>query len=81
VRTARVAPKHTVIAAKPRLAAHPVAAARPRLAAHPVAAAKPRVAARKKIAPRHTNPLDAQAMDTRIQVWPCRSGGICDWKR
>jgi hypothetical protein len=27
------------------------------------------------------NPLDAQAMDTRIQVWPCRSGGICGWKR
>ena len=27
------------------------------------------------------NPLDAQARDTRIQVWPCRSGGICNWKR
>jgi len=24
---------------------------------------------------------DAQALDTRIQVWPCRSGGICNWKR
>ena len=46
-----------------------------------VAAAKPRVVARTEIARRHTNPLDAQAMDTRIQVWPCRSGGICDWKR
>jgi hypothetical protein len=34
-----------------------------------------------KLARRHTNPLDAQAFDTRIQVWPCRSGGICDWKR
>ncbi len=34
------------------------------------------------IARRHSNPLDAQARDTRIQVWPCRSGGgICDWKR
>jgi hypothetical protein len=26
----------------------------------------------------HGNPLDAQAFDTRIQVWPCRSGGIGD---
>jgi hypothetical protein len=31
---------------------------------------------------RPSNPLDAQAMDTRIQTWPCRSGGgICDWRR
>lgn len=27
------------------------------------------------------NPLDAQARDPRIQVWPCKSGGICNWKR
>lgn len=27
------------------------------------------------------NPLEAQARDTRIQVWPCKSGGICNWKR
>ena len=32
-------------------------------------------------APHHTNPLDAQALDTRIQAWPCKSGGICNWKR
>jgi hypothetical protein len=44
-------------------------------------AAKPLGAARTKLARRHGNPLDAQAFDTRIQVWPCRSGGICDWKR
>jgi hypothetical protein len=44
-------------------------------------AEKPRVAARTKLARRHTNPLDAQALDTRIQVWPCRSGGICNWHR
>jgi len=81
VRTARVAPKPNVIAAKPRVAAHQVAAAKPRVAAHQVVTAKPRVAARTNIARRHTNPLDAQAMDTRIQVWPCRSGGICNWKR
>jgi hypothetical protein len=27
------------------------------------------------------NPLEAQARDTSVQVWPCRSGGICNWKR
>jgi hypothetical protein len=31
------------------------------------------------------NPVEAQAQDTgnrtRIQVWPCKSGGICNWKR
>jgi hypothetical protein len=44
-------------------------------------AEKPRGAARAKLARRHGSPLDAQAFDTRIQVWPCKSGGICDWKR
>ncbi len=43
-------------------------------------AEKTRVPAKAKLA-RHRNPLDAQAFDTRIQVWPCRSGGICNWKR
>ena len=42
---------------------------------------KPRAAARTKLARRHSNPLDAQARDTRIQTWPCRSGGICGWQR
>ena len=42
---------------------------------------KPRAAARTKLARRHTNPLDAQARDTRIQTWPCKSGGICGWQR
>jgi hypothetical protein len=38
--------------------------------------------ARVTLAHRHGNPLDARAMDTRVQTWPCRSGGgICDWKR
>jgi hypothetical protein len=42
-----------------------------------------RVASRVKLAHRHGNPLDAQAMDTRIQKWPCKSGGggICGWKQ
>ena len=42
---------------------------------------KPRGAARSKLTRRHGNPLDAQASDTRIQVWPCKSGGICNWRR
>jgi hypothetical protein len=44
-------------------------------------AAKPHGAARTKLARRHTNPLDAQARDTRIQTWPCKSGAICGWQR
>ena len=44
-------------------------------------AAKPRGAARTTLARRHGNPLDAQAMDRNIQTWPCRSCGICNWKR
>jgi hypothetical protein len=45
---------------------------------------KPRTPARTKLA-RRSNPLNAQAMDTRVQTtrvqtWPCRSGGICNWK-
>jgi hypothetical protein len=42
---------------------------------------QPRGAARTKLTHRHGNPLDAQARDTRIQTWPCRSGGICNWQR
>jgi hypothetical protein len=46
------------------------------------ASAKPKGSARIKLAHRHRNPLDAEAMDTRIQKWPCRAGegGICNWK-
>jgi hypothetical protein len=47
----------------------------------PVRAARPRGAVRTRLARRHGNPLDAQALDTRIQVWPCKSGGICNWRR
>jgi hypothetical protein len=48
-----------------------------------VVAEKRRGAARTRLAHRHGNPLDAhaQAMDRRIQIWPCRSGGICTWKQ
>jgi hypothetical protein len=43
-------------------------------------AEKPRGAARTKLARRHSNPMDAQASDRRIQVWPCNTGGICNWQ-
>jgi hypothetical protein len=42
---------------------------------------RPRGEARTRLARRHSNPLDAEAFDRSIQVWPCRSGGICNWKR
>jgi hypothetical protein len=64
------APKH--VNAAPKAAKIKVAHAR---------VEKPRAPARPELARRHTNPLDAQASDTRIQVWPCRSGGICNWQR
>ena len=47
----------------------------------PLRAAPPRLVARTKIAHHQLNPLDAQAFDARIQVWPCKTGGICNWKR
>jgi hypothetical protein len=42
---------------------------------------KPRGAAHTRLVRRHGNPLEARAQDTRIQVWPCRSSGICNWQR
>ena len=67
-------------------AAGPLRASRPRRATHVAresrAREKPRGSARVRLARRHRNPLDAEAMDTRIQKWPCRAGegGICNWK-
>jgi hypothetical protein len=60
-----------------KVAVERVSVAHPRLA-H-VRTDKPRGAARTRLA--HRNPLNAQAMDTRIQTWPCKSGGICNWKQ
>jgi hypothetical protein len=40
----------------------------------------PKVRAAHVLARRYKNLLNAQAFDTRIQVWPCRSGGICNWR-
>ncbi|MVT67478.1 hypothetical protein GPL21_20460 [Bradyrhizobium pachyrhizi] len=50
-------------------------------APHEKKRAEVRVPARAKLARRHSNPLDAEARDTRIQTWPCRTGGICNWHR
>ena len=66
--------------AKPRVA---VQAVRPHTAARIVGPQeKSRGAARVRLAHRRSNPLDAQAMDSRIQTWPCRprNGGICNWR-
>lgn len=66
---ARLAPK-----VRPKLVPRSTATAHARVE-------KPRSAVRGGLARSHGNPLDAQAFDTRVQVWPCRSGGICNWKR
>jgi hypothetical protein len=78
---------HTIqLSAQPKTAAGVQAAVRPAavIARTRVAhfrAEKPRGSVRTKLAGRHGNPLDAQAFDTRVQIWPCRSGGICNWQR
>ncbi len=69
-----------IIVHEPRIVVHKTRVAHQTCVAHP-RAAKPRGEALTKLAHRHGNPLDAQASDTRIQAWPCKSGGICDWKR
>ena len=46
-----------------------------------LAVKKPHGVTRTKLTHHHGNPLDAQAFDRRIQVWPCKSGGICNWSR
>jgi hypothetical protein len=70
---------------EPRQAPRKVAAKRVRGAPEPKTAQvrneAARGAARVKSARGHGNPMDAQALDARVQVWPCKSGGICDWKR
>ena len=60
--------------AEPKIAVHGTRVAQPR-------AEPPRSMPRTKLARHQRNPLEAQAFDARIQVWPCRSGGICNWKR
>ena len=41
---------------------------------------KSRAVARARLARSHRSLLNAQAFDARVQVWPCRSGGICNWR-
>jgi len=65
--------------AQPRIAVRKAHVAKVHVA-H-VRAEKPRAAVPTRLARRHGNPLDAQASISRVQVWPCRSGGICNWKR
>jgi len=75
VARSRMASSQPKLHAKPkaRLARVSAKPHRPALHAHPTQYIR--------LARQHRNPLDAQALDTRIQVWPCRSGGICNWKR
>ena len=74
VARSRMAVSQPKVHAKPKARLAQVSA-KPHLA--PQTHAAPRI----RLARQHLNPLDAQALDTRIQVWPCRSGGICNWKR
>ncbi len=80
VKTERVVvPEVAERAVEPEIAARPkVAERRARVVQGRVE--KPRGTSRARLARRHRNPLDAQARDTRIQTWPCRSGAICGWK-
>jgi hypothetical protein len=60
----------------------PVASAATAVKLVPVRSAKRHIVVPTRLAVRkHANPLDAQAFDARIQVWPCKSGGICNWQR
>lgn len=76
---ANVTPPATIT--HPGTITHPATITHPKVRVAHARAEKPRGAARTKLARRHGNPLDAQALDTRIQVWPCKSGGICNWQR
>ncbi len=82
-RGSEVAPAHAEAKAEPKIVIHKtrVVHARAEKPVVPARAEKPRGAVRTQLARRHTNPLDAQAFDARIQAWPCKSGGICNWKR
>lgn len=80
---ARVEPKAELKMAEPKLAEPKTAEPRivvPKTRVAQLRAEKPRGAIRTKLAHGRGNPLDAQALDTRVQAWPCKSGGICNWK-
>lgn len=67
--------------AEPKIAVREVHARVRKVHIAHIRAERPHAAVPTRLARRHGNPLDAHAMVTRVQVWPCRSGGICDWKR
>jgi len=73
-----VAEPKSVAAAPVHVESKPTAKTAIRIAATGMRAAhKPRAL----VALHGRNPVEAQARETRIQVWPCKSGGICGWKR
>jgi len=79
----RFAPVGVEAKTDPASAARPVRVGRIERLGVPIARLdneKHRVIARTKLARSQRNPLDSQAFDARVQVWPCRSGGICNWK-
>lgn len=78
-RATRLAHRGTTAQASLAPKAEPTLASRKTRMAH-AAGVRPR-SARTLVTRSRGNPLDAQAFDTRVQVWPCKSGGICNWKR
>lgn len=79
-RTSEAAARSPIAEAPRRIATRKVRAeSRPKLAR--ATGGKSQDLPRARLAHHRGNPLDAQARDTRIQVWPCRAGGsICNWK-
>ncbi|VIO81430.1 hypothetical protein [Bradyrhizobium ivorense] len=81
VEETKVAPKKAVQTTRVEPpAAHEKTPVHEKPAAHEKRRAATHVPARAKLTRRHSSPLDAQARDVRIQTWPCRSGGICNWR-
>jgi hypothetical protein len=82
VSTSTVRADSTPAAAAPttRTALKPAVSSRTRVARVRAERAAPH-RPRALVALHGRNPMEAQARDTSVQVWPCRTGGICNWKR
>jgi hypothetical protein len=81
--TADVEPKNNIKDDLKSNMADNATAPRLRAGSHATHARAERPAAHKPrtlVALHGRNPAEAQARDTSIQTWPCKSGGICDWK-
>jgi hypothetical protein len=76
----KVEPK-TVTTAAVHVESKPTTATSGMRAAHARADRSAAHAPRALVVLHQRDPVEAQARDTRIQVWPCKSGGICNWKR